>query len=224
MKSWTLPLLLFVVPGTALCALVFATPDSTQRIGSEATRAEAVTAAEAPSDAPEPEVNTSALAPTDDRLTGLNRTSRANRTNSNDSPPDDPLGNAMLRRLDPSERAPDPSVDTEWERRLSEKSEAVQAFFARDSVTQDEWGAAYAEEMCACSTRDCLARLQKDFVAHAPPRSDGEKTEAYATSLNEAARCAEAVIPARGTRDGLSRDELNRRRTEYLARTKGGQR
>ena len=221
MKSWTLPLLLFVVPGAAICALVYATPESTQRIGSEATRAAAVTAAKAPSDAPQPEVNTSALAPTDDRLAGLSRTSRAN---SNDSPPDDPLGNAMLRRLDPSERDPAPSVDTEWERRLSEKSEAVQAFFARDSVAQDEWGAAYAEEMCACSTRDCLARLLNDFVAHAPPRSDGEKTEAYATSLNEAARCAEAVIPARGTRDGLSRDELNRRRAEYLARTNGAQR
>lgn len=221
MKSWTLPLLLFVVPGSALCALVFATPDSTRRNSSEATRAESLTAAEPPTDAPDPEVNTSALAPTDDSLTGQNRTSRAN---SNDPPLDDPLGNAMLRRLDPSERDPAASVDVAWERRLGEKSEEVQAFFARDSVTQEEWGAAYAEEMCACSTRECFAQLQRDFVAHAPPRSDGGKTEAYAASLDEAARCAEAVIPARGTRNGLSRDELNRRRAEYLARSRGGQR
>ncbi len=84
--------------------------------------------------------------------------------------------------------APTSKVD-EVESWLEGKSPSLAAYYQKDAVTAEEWARAYEEEMCACSTKECLMKARRDHERRSPPFDDKTTTEATRRSLEAAQIC-----------------------------------
>ncbi len=113
---------------------------------------------------------------------------------------------------------PGDPVDLDWERRLSEKPESVVRFFLQETATFGQWARAYRDDLCACSTLECVTALQDDFASRAPPLTDTTQDEVVSEDLQAAIRCASQHHEQPTERAGLSLEEVAALRAARRAR------
>lgn len=112
----------------------------------------------------------------------------------------------------------DDPIDLDWERRLSEKPESVVRFFLQETATFGQWARAYRDDLCACSTLECVTALQDDFASRAPPLTDTTQDEVVSEDLQAAIRCASQHHEQPTERAGLSLEEVAALRAARRAR------